>query len=136
MLPREKRTKEPDVTMLLKILLLIIVKEVIYTLYWICKGLCRDNRKRNKWLLAGYSGVSTLAAYLIFGKCGFKYPVIWSVLTSCLWAMMYDVIMSEKDGEMSLAGMSNFVILVRMARQIKNDQRSDRNFKKNKLQER
>ena len=86
--------------------------------------------------MAGYSGVSTLAAYLIFGKCGFKYPVIWSVLTSCLWAMMYDVIMSEKDGEMSLAGMSNFVILVRMARQIKNDQRSDRNFKKNKLQER
>lgn len=121
--------------MLLKFLLLIIVKEVTQTIYWICRSFGQDNRKMYKWILAGCSSILTLIAYLIFWKCGFKYPIVWTVLTSCMWSAMFDLIMSEKKEVESLVGMSGLVILVNILMQKKNDQRSDKKFEKDKLSE-
>lgn len=121
--------------MLLKILLLIIVKEVTQTIYWICRGFWQDNRKMHKWILAGCSSILTLIAYVIFWKCGFKYPIVWTVLASCMWSTLSDLIMSEEKEVASFVGMSGLVILVSILMQKKNNQKSDKNFEKDKLSE-
>ncbi len=83
--------------MLIKIIVLIAVKEVFSILYWICRGFWCDNRKMRRWILAGIGAVLTWITYLILRAFGFKHPIIWTALTSCLWSALYDGISSESS---------------------------------------
>ena len=81
--------------MLLKILGLIIVKEILDFIYLGCRGFVKDNR--NRWVLVGYGGILTLVAYLIFVKVGAKHPIVCTLFTSCPWVMVYDMIRNKNS---------------------------------------
>lgn len=84
-----RERKAVNVTMPLRILGLILVKEIFDFVYLACRGIFKDNEY--KWILVGCGVLLTLMAYLIFRVTGFKYPIACATLTSCPWLVIYDI---------------------------------------------